>query len=150
MTVCDVMLQHHATAGIFASGDGSAVPSYRPAILARCAPAPAPRRATASENWSAGPFQVASPRNRRNSGFADCQIKADRAHNDGKHSDQCPGQMRASADRAGGNPDSKNNDTYRDGERDRVIHDCLQRPVPVGSMPVRQQVSASTRARHST
>src|SRR6476660_7427371 len=53
--------------------------------------------------------------------------------------------MRAGADRAGGNPDSKANDTYRDGERDRVIHDGLQRPVPVGSMPVHPQVSASTR-----
>jgi len=58
--------------------------------------------------------------------------------------------VRASADRAGGNPDSKGNDTYRDGERERIIHDGLQRPVPVGSMPVRQQVSASTRACHST
>jgi hypothetical protein len=34
--------------------------------------------------------------------------------------------VRASADRTGGNPNSKGNDTYRDGERERVIHDGLQ------------------------
>jgi hypothetical protein len=46
--------------------------------------------------------------------IANCLIKADRTHNDGKRSHERPSQRRASGDRASDNPNAKGNDTYRD------------------------------------
>jgi hypothetical protein len=54
--------------------------------------------------------------------IANCLIKADRTHDDGKQSDERPSQRRATADRASGDPNAKGNDTYRDLERECGIH----------------------------
>ena len=54
--------------------------------------------------------------------IANCLIKADRTHDDGKQSHERPNQRRATADRASGDPNAKGNDTYRDLERECGIH----------------------------
>src|ERR1700720_3721473 len=54
--------------------------------------------------------------------IANCLIKADRTHDDGKQSHERPSQRRATVDGASGDPDDKGNDTYRDLERECGIH----------------------------
>ena len=46
--------------------------------------------------------------------IANCLIKADRTHNDGKQSHERPSRRRASGDRVSDKPTAKGDDTYRD------------------------------------
>jgi hypothetical protein len=54
--------------------------------------------------------------------IANCFVKADRTHGDGKQSHERPRQRRATCDRASGDPNAKGYDTYRDWERECGIH----------------------------
>jgi hypothetical protein len=54
--------------------------------------------------------------------IANCLVKAGRTDDHGKPSHKRPRQRRATADRAGGDPNAKGYDAYRDWERECGIH----------------------------